>query len=100
MAADRLRFRSPPQTEVGFFGSPERESVSGSDRTNLPEPVQAGVDYRDVRVAYRLATALCDPAGAAEAHGRRPERRRGPRPDGADPDADRGSGPDGSSPGT
>lgn len=41
-----------------FDGSPGRESVSASERTNLPERVEAGIDYQDVRVDYRLATEL------------------------------------------
>jgi len=55
-----MRFAEEPDTEVSFFGSPGRESVSGSERTNLPDPVEAGVDYDDVRVDYRLATRLRD----------------------------------------
>lgn len=100
MAADWLRFRSPPQTEVGFFGSPERETFSGSERTNLPEPVEAGADYRDVRVAYRLATALRRTGQAAgveelveglEDRGRPQSGRRGDAQDRAEPEADPGS---------
>jgi hypothetical protein len=54
-----MRFGSEPETEVGFHGSPGRESVSHSERKNLPDQVEAGTDYRDVRVDYRLATRLC-----------------------------------------
>jgi hypothetical protein len=43
---------------VGFHGSPGRESVSHSERRNLPDRVEAGTDYEDVRVDYRLATRL------------------------------------------
>lgn len=43
---------------MGFHGSPGRESVSHSERRNLPDRVEAGTDYRDVRVDYRLATGL------------------------------------------
>ena len=59
--ADQLRFDEPPETEVRFFGEPGHESASGSDRTNLPEKVEAGVTYRNVRVDYRLATRLAGP---------------------------------------
>jgi hypothetical protein len=58
LEADELRFDEPPETEVRFFGEPGHESASGSDRTNLPEKVEAGVTYRDVRVDYRLASRL------------------------------------------
>lgn len=54
-----MRFGSEPETEVGFHGSPGRESVSHSERKNLPDQVEAGTDYRDVRVDYRLASRLC-----------------------------------------
>ena len=53
-----MRFGSEPETEVGFSGSPGRESVSRSRRSNLPDHVEAGTDYRDVGVDYRLATRL------------------------------------------
>ena len=58
MQANQLRFDERPQTEVCFFGEPGHESASGSDRTNLPERVEPGVTYRDVRVDYRLASRL------------------------------------------
>jgi hypothetical protein len=56
--ADKLRFDERPQTEVRFFGEPGHKSASGSDRTNLPERVEPGVTYRDVRVDYRFANRL------------------------------------------
>lgn len=61
--AENLRFEEEPQTHVGFHGSEGRQSFSGSERENLPDRVQADVDYRDVRVEYTLATGL-DPAAA------------------------------------
>jgi hypothetical protein len=63
VAADELRFGDEPETHVGFHGSPGRESVSRSERRNLPDRVEAGTDYRDVRVDYRLATRLRRRAG-------------------------------------
>jgi hypothetical protein len=59
--ADELRFDEAPETEVRFHGEPGHESASGSDRTNLPEKVEPGVTYRNVRVDYRLASRLTDP---------------------------------------
>lgn len=53
-----LRFREQPDTSVGFTGDPGHEAASGSDRTNLPERVEAGVTYRDVSVDYRLAARI------------------------------------------
>jgi hypothetical protein len=54
--AKRLRFKKKPETEVRVEG----EGGSGSLRENLPETVEPGVTYRDVRVAW-LATAGLDP---------------------------------------
>lgn len=55
--AKRLRFKAKPETEVRVHGD---EGGSGSERENLPETVEPGVTYRDVRVAWR-ATAKLDP---------------------------------------
>ena len=56
--ADELRFDEVPETEVRFFGEPDHESSSGSERTNLPDSVEPGVTYRDVTVQYRLASRI------------------------------------------
>jgi hypothetical protein len=61
--AGELRFDEPPETDVRFFGEPAHDSASGSDRTNLPEKVEPGVTYRNVRVDYRLATRLVEDTG-------------------------------------
>lgn len=58
LSAESLRFDDAPDTCVEFTGSPAHESASGSDRVNLPEPVQAAVTYRNVQVDYRLAAKL------------------------------------------
>ena len=72
MKADELRFDEVPDTDVRFFGEPEHESASGSDRENLPEKVEPGVTYRDVKVDYRLATRV----RAADDRSQRPRERR------------------------
>lgn len=55
-----LRFEEVPETEVRFPGHPERESVSGTERENLPEEVEEGVTYRNSRVRLRIATRLAE----------------------------------------
>jgi hypothetical protein len=70
LEADELRFDESPETDVRFFGQPGHESASGSDRTNLPEKVEPGVTYRNVRVDYRLANRLTGPAHPDSEHGR------------------------------
>ena len=56
-----LRFEEVPDTEVRFWGHPERNSVSVNERENLPEEVQQGVTYRDVSVRSRIASELVAP---------------------------------------
>ncbi len=56
----RLRFEEVPDTEVEFHGEPDHESVSGTERHNLPEKVEPGVTYRNSWVRYRLASRIVD----------------------------------------
>ncbi|HET7480090.1 MAG TPA: hypothetical protein VFJ72_11305 [Rubrobacteraceae bacterium] len=58
----RLRFEKVPETEVRFRGYPDRESVSGTDRENLPDRVERGVTYRDARVRLRIASEIAESA--------------------------------------
>ena len=59
--AKSLRFERVPDIEVSFHGGPEREQVSGSERENLPDEVEPGVTYRDVRVRWRAAARIGSP---------------------------------------
>jgi hypothetical protein len=56
--AKSLRFERVPDVEVGFTGDQPREQVSGSERENLPDEVEPGVTYRDVRVRWRAAARI------------------------------------------
>jgi pyruvate/2-oxoglutarate dehydrogenase complex dihydrolipoamide acyltransferase (E2) component len=56
--ARELRFEEEPQTEVRFWGHPERNSVSVNERKNLPEKVRQGVTYHEVSVRSRIASEL------------------------------------------
>jgi hypothetical protein len=51
--AQRLRFKKVPETEVEFEHDPDGESDSHTERENLPDEVEPGVTYRDVRVRWR-----------------------------------------------
>ncbi|HMJ04063.1 MAG TPA: hypothetical protein VK506_14070 [Conexibacter sp.] len=69
--AKRLRFRSRPETDVELHGEvTERgrrgrlETASGSERENLPEEVEPGITYEDVRVRWRAAARLEEPGAA------------------------------------
>jgi hypothetical protein len=69
--AKKLRFKRRPETEVEVHGDSqiddrladelERadvETASGSERRNLPDEVEPGVTYRDVRVRWRAAAKI------------------------------------------
>ena len=58
--ARELYFEEVPETGVRFPGYPERESVSGTERENLPDEVEPGVTYRDPKVRLRIASALVE----------------------------------------
>ena len=58
--AKKLRFRRVPETEGEFTGDSERDEVSGTERENLPDEVEPGVTYRDVRVRWRAAARIKD----------------------------------------
>lgn len=83
--AKRLRFRRKPETNVDLHGElreadelKDLQTTSGSERENLPEEVEPGVTYRDVRVRWRAAARLEDPNEGVddEKQGERQERRR------------------------
>ncbi|WP_046472434.1 hypothetical protein [Allosalinactinospora lopnorensis] len=61
VTGEELTFHEAPETAVEFPGDADQESASGSDRVNLPDQVETGVTYRDVRVDYRIASRLTDP---------------------------------------
>jgi hypothetical protein len=58
VACRELRFTRVPQTRTSFWGYPERESVSGTERENLPDEVESGVIYRNSGVRIRIASGL------------------------------------------
>lgn len=68
VVAAELTFHDGPRTRVESFAEPDGESGSGSDRYNLPDRVEPGVTYRDVRVDYRLASKLIVPDRADDLH--------------------------------
>jgi hypothetical protein len=56
--AKRLRFKRKPKAEVSFRGDPAPESDSHTERENLPDEVEPGVTYRDVRVRWLAGARL------------------------------------------
>jgi hypothetical protein len=55
-----LRFENVPETAITFPGYPEDQSVSGTERENLPREVEEDVTYRDSRIRLRSAGLLGD----------------------------------------
>ena len=53
-----LRFEKVPETETRFPGYTEDQSVSGTERENLPREVEEDVMYRDSRIRLRSAGSL------------------------------------------
>jgi pyruvate/2-oxoglutarate dehydrogenase complex dihydrolipoamide acyltransferase (E2) component len=90
--ARELRFEEEPQTEVRFWGHPERNSVSVNERENLPEEVRPGVTYQDISVRSRIASELVAPE--EEPHATNAARQKAERL-GVDLHEVRGSGADG-----
>jgi hypothetical protein len=56
--AKKLKFRSKPETEVSFRGSDPDRSGSHTERENLPDEVEPGVEYRDVKVRWQAGAHL------------------------------------------
>jgi hypothetical protein len=66
-----LRFEKVPETEIWFPGYPEDETVSGTERENLPGEVEEGVTYRDSCIRLRSAARLGGDASALGKDGSR-----------------------------
>lgn len=77
--ARELRFEEVPDNEVRFPGHPERESVSGTERENLPDAVEPGVTYRDPKVRLRIASALVEEDPELRGWSEEAQRQRGSR---------------------
>ena len=56
--ADAIRFEEVPETEVSFPNSDQERSGSHTERENLPEEVEPGVTYRDIKVRWRAGAAV------------------------------------------
>lgn len=54
VAAAELRFGSDPQARLRVNGCDLAAAAYVTERTNLPDPVEPGVTYRDVRVGVEI----------------------------------------------
>jgi hypothetical protein len=61
--AERVRFARKPEADVEFQQDPDGESDSQTEKENLPEEVEPGVTYRDVRVRWRAGARVSPPEG-------------------------------------
>ncbi len=50
--AKRVKFSRVPRTDVRFRADATDEAESRTVRENLPERVEAGVDYEDIRIGW------------------------------------------------
>ena len=55
---DELRFDREPHGRLRVAGCPEGEGLRVLERRNLPDRIQPGVTYRDVRVSVQILGAL------------------------------------------
>jgi hypothetical protein len=62
--ARSLRFERVPETKVWFEGEPAERSRIDTQRENLPDEVEPGVTYRDVRVTWRARSRVVHQADA------------------------------------
>jgi len=66
-----LRFEKVPETEIRFPGYSKDQSVSGTERKNLPREVEEDVTYRDSRIRLRSAGSLVGDESTAGKDGKR-----------------------------
>jgi hypothetical protein len=59
--AKKLRFETVPETKVWFEGEPGERSSSETERENLPDEVEPGVDYRDIAVRWSARSRIAHP---------------------------------------
>lgn len=64
--ADQLRFNGEPRAQLELRAEPGGTVQDELIRSNLPRPVQPGVTYRDVDLAYVGAVRLTPPATPRE----------------------------------
>ena len=67
--AKEIRFHEKPEVDVDVHGETRErdrradvETASGSVRENLPEEVEPGVTYRNVKIGWQAAARIRDPA--------------------------------------
>ena len=64
--AKSLRFGRVPETKVSFSGEPAERSSLKTERENLPEEVEPGVTYRDVKVRWQARSRILHPSDSSD----------------------------------
>lgn len=59
--ADELRLECKPRVRVGVHADSPTSAGSGSERENLPDQLEPGVNYRNVAVRWWVSARLDDP---------------------------------------
>ena len=60
VTAQELRFKVVPNSKIEFPGSPQTNTGWQTERVNLPQPVQAGVTYRNIGINLEITSVLSD----------------------------------------
>jgi hypothetical protein len=56
--AEEIRYLERPRTRIRVTGTPEARAYEFAKKENLPDPVDPGQTYRDVRVRRRVGGRL------------------------------------------
>jgi hypothetical protein len=59
--AEEVRFECKPEVDVVAFADSPASAECQSERDNLPDELEPGVTYRDVKVRWRAAAWLGEP---------------------------------------
>ena len=64
--AEELKFGIVPKTKVTFEGEPAEKSSSRTERENLPEEVEPGKTYRDIKVRWTARSRIVHPTDSPD----------------------------------
>ncbi len=64
--AQELKFGIVPETKVWFEGDPADRSISRTKRENLPEEVEPGKTYRDIKVRWTARSRIVHPTDSPD----------------------------------
>jgi hypothetical protein len=64
--AKKMKFGKVPKTRHWFEGDPGHESRSKVVKENLPDEVEPGVTYRDVKVEWTAVSRIVHPTDEAD----------------------------------